>query len=118
MPTPDSSRANISTRGQVQAANAVMIGRIIVVGTGSQKVIVRAIGPSLGDASVTGALQDPTLELHDNNGVLVASDDNWRETQEAEIIATGVPPASELESAVVATLPASPSGLAYTAIVG
>jgi hypothetical protein len=78
---------------------------------------VRAIGPSLGSASVAGALQDPTLELHDSDGALLASDDNWRDAHEAEILATGVAPKSDLESAIVATLPASPGGLGYTAIV-
>ena len=116
-PTPDSKLANISTRGQVQTGNDVMIGGIIVVGTGPQKVLVRAIGPSLGGAGVTGALQDPTLELRDSDGLLLAFDDNWRDTQATEILATGVPPTSDLESAIVATLPASPSGMDYTAIV-
>jgi hypothetical protein len=109
--------ANISTRGKVETGDDVLIGGIIVVGSDPQKVIVRAIGPSLGDAGVVGALQDPTLELHNSNGILIASNDNWRDTQEAEIIATGVPPTSDLESAVVATLQASPSGNGYTAIV-
>ena len=116
-PAANSKLANISTRGQVQTGNDVMIGGVIVVGTEAQKVIVRAIGPSLGTAGVTGALQDPTLELHNSDGTLIASNDNWRDTQEAEIIATGVPPTNNLESAIVATLPASPSGLGYTAIV-
>ena len=116
-PAADSKLANISTRGQVQTGNDVMIGGIIVTGNGTQKVIVRAIGPSLGGNSVTGALQDPTLELRDGNGLLLISNDNWRDTQEAEIMATGVPPANDLESAVIATLPASPTGLGYTAIV-
>jgi hypothetical protein len=116
-PGADSKLANISTRGQVQTGNDVMIGGIIVTGNGSQKVIVRAIGPSLGGDAVTGALQDPTMELRDGNGLLLASNDNWREANEAEIIATGVAPASDFESAIIATLPASPSGLGYTAIV-
>ncbi len=55
--------------------------------------------------------------MHDSDGTLIASNDNWRDTQEAEIIATGVPPTDNLESAIVATLPTSPSGLGYTAIV-
>ena len=80
-------------------------------------MIVRAIGPSLGNAGVTGALQDPTLELHDSNGALIASNDNWRDTQEAEILTTGLQPTNDLESAIVATLPSSPSGIGYTAIV-
>jgi hypothetical protein len=113
----DSRLANISTRGQVETGNDVMIGGIIVVGTGPQKVIVRAIGPSLGGAGVSGALPDPILELHDSDGTLLASNDNWRDMQEAEINASTVPPTSDLESAIVATLPASPSGLGYTAIV-
>ncbi len=113
----DSKLANISTRGQVGTGNDVLIGGVIVVGSDPQKVIVRAIGPSLGKAGLTGALQDPTLELHDGDGTLIASDDNWRETQETEIVATGIPPANNLESAIVATLPASPSGIGYTAIV-
>ena len=116
-PAADSKLANISTRGQVQTGNDVMIGGIIVVGTGPQRVIVRAIGPSLGGAGVAGALQDPTLELHNSDGTLLASNDNWRDTQEAEIIASTVPPTNNLESAIVATLLPSPSGLGYTAIV-
>ena len=66
---------------------------------------------------MTGALSDPTLELHDSNGAIIASNDNWRDTQEDDIIASTVPPNNDLESAIVATLPASPSGVGYTAIV-
>ena len=66
---------------------------------------------------MTGALQDPTLELHDSNGALIASNDNWRDTQEAEILTTGLQPTNDLESAIAATLPSSPSGIGYTAIV-
>jgi hypothetical protein len=81
-----------------------------VLGSDAQDIIVRAIGPSL---PVAGKLADPTLELHDANGVLFASNDDWRETQEEEIIATMIPPANDAESAIVKTLlPA-----AYTAIV-
>jgi len=104
--------ANISTRGFVQAGDNVMIGGFIVLNTGvPTSVIVRAIGPSL--AGVPNALADPTLELHDPNGALVASNDNWKDTQEAEIIATTVPPTNDKESAIVQTLNTG----AYTAIV-
>jgi len=65
----------------------VLIGGLIVLGQDPLRVIVRAIGPSLPGP---GALANPTLELHDGNGALVASNDNWRSDQEAEIIATGV----------------------------
>ena len=115
--TADSKLANISTRGQVLTDDDVMIGGVIVVGAAPQRVIVRVIGPSLGNVGVTGALQDPALELHDDNGTVIASDDNWRDTQEAEISATGLQPTNDLESAIVATLPSSPSGIGYTAIV-
>ncbi len=113
----DARLANISTRGRVQAGDDVLIGGLIVLGTDAQKVIVRAIGPSLSEVGVEDALQDPTLELRDRDGTLLASNDDWRETQEPEINASGVPPAMDLESAIVATLPASPGGLGYTAIV-
>lgn len=113
--TVDSQLANISTRGFVQTADNVMIGGIILVGNAPRRVIVRAIGPSLSSNGmpVSGRLADPTLELRDGAGTLVASNDNWRTTQEAEIIATTVPPTNDLESAIVATLPAAP----HTAIV-
>ena len=83
-----------------------------MLGETSQRVLVRAIGPSL---PVTGALSDPTLELRDGNGTLIRTNDNWRSDQEQEIAATGIPPTNDLESALVETLPAD--GAAYTAIV-
>jgi hypothetical protein len=108
--TVDSKLANISTRGFVQTGDNVMVGGLIVSGQTPLRVIVRAIGPSL---PVTGTLGDPTLELHDGNGVLIAANDNWRTDQESEIIATGIPPSNDLESAIVRDL--TPGN--YTAIV-
>ena len=108
--TVDSKLANISTRGFVQTGDNVLIGGLIVLGQNPLRVIVRAIGPSL---PAPGALIDPTLELHDGNGALIASNDNWRSDQEAEIIATGIPPTNDLESAIVRNL--MPGN--YTAIV-
>lgn len=72
-----------------------------------------SIGPSLGAAGVADPLLDPTLELHDVNGVLIASNDNWRDTQAAAIIATGIAPTDDRESAIVMSLVAGN----YTAIV-
>jgi hypothetical protein len=87
-----------------------MIGGFIVL-NGNQKVIVRAIGPSL---PVSGALQDPMLELHNSNGAVLQSNDNWKTGgQQAEIIATTVPPSNDRESAIVRTL--APGN--YTAVV-
>ena len=109
----DSKLANISTRGLVQTGDTVLIAGTIVLGQSSQKVIVRAIGPSL---SIAGKLLDPTLELRDANGGLIRANDNWRTGgQEAEIIATTVAPPNDFESALVETLPGN--GASYTAIV-
>ena len=104
----------ISTRGLVQTGANVMIAGVAVGGSGgSQKVIVRALGPTLSNFGVANALADPTLELRDINGNLIQSNDNWRSTQQAEIIATGLQPPNDAESAIVATL--APSN--YTMIV-
>ncbi len=106
--------ANISTRGFVDTGNNVMIAGFIIASStgGSGEVIVRALGPSLGSAGVLDPLADPTLELFDSNGVLLATNDNWKDTQQAEIEATGIPPKNDAEAALVATLA---PGL-YTAI--
>lgn len=111
----NSRLANISTRAQVQGSNNVLIAGVIAVGPTSQKVVIRALGPSLTAAGVANALQDPTLDLVDANGAIVRSNDNWSDTQQSEIIATGVPPASEKEAALVETLLPYPS--TYTAVV-
>ncbi|MGZ4984662.1 MAG: kelch repeat-containing protein [Chthoniobacterales bacterium] len=109
--TPDSKLANISTRGFVQSGDNVMIGGFIIQ-SGTTRVIVRAIGPELTNYGVQGALQDTTLELHDSNGT-IASNDDWRESQEQEIIATTLQPKDDREAAILMSL--SPGG--YTAIV-
>jgi acetyl esterase/lipase len=111
---PSSSRiSNISTRGEVGTGNEVMIGGFIIGGEDPTKVVIRAIGPSLIAQNVPNALANPLLELYDGNGSLLFTNDNWRTTQEEEIIATGVAPIEDSESAIVATL--TPGG--YTAMV-
>jgi hypothetical protein len=121
-PAANSQLANISTRGFVDTGDNVMIGGLIVGGGsmgGNARVLVRAIGPSLSNSGVQGALQDPTLELHDGNGATTATNDNWKineqtqQSQEAEVRATMIPPSNDLESAIVTTLSPGP----YTAIV-
>jgi hypothetical protein len=104
--------SNISTRGFVQTGNDVMIAGVIVQFHDKQ-VIVRALGPTLTGFGVPNALADPTLELHDANGALLASNNNWKDTQQNAIAATGLAPPNDLESAIVGTL--SPGN--YTAIV-
>ena len=105
--------ANLATRGNVQTDANVLIGGVIVSGSASQRIVVRAIGPTLSNGGVQSPLQDPTLELFDANGTSIATNDNWRSDQEAEIAATGLAPADEREAAIVRDLtPAE-----YTAIV-
>jgi hypothetical protein len=115
----DSQLANISTRGFVDTGDKVMIGGFIVgpsqLGTGTvvSTVVVRAIGPSLGELGVANPLQDPTLELHDENGLIIAFDDDWKDSQEAEIEAAQLAPTNERESALEQFVISG----AYTAIV-
>ena len=112
----DSRLANISTRGHVQSADNVMIGGFIPGGgSASLRILLRAIGPSLTQFGIANPLPDPTLELRDENGALVASNDNWREdpSQEALINQTGLPPGNNAESAIVLTIPPA----RHTAIV-
>jgi hypothetical protein len=114
----NSQLANISTRGFIDKGDNVMIGGVIAGPDrgGSTKVLLRAIGPSLG---ISGQLADPTLELHNASGTTIATNDNWKiddktgASQQAEIEATKVPPKSDLESALVETI--APGN--YTAIV-
>ncbi len=109
----DSKLANISTRGLVQTGDNVMIAGMIIVGSTPQKVIIRAIGPSL---QLAGKLADPTLELRNANGGLIDANDNWGDSPNKQaIVDSTIPPSNALESAIVATLPANNSN--YTAIV-
>jgi hypothetical protein len=109
----DSQLANISTRGLVETGDNVMIAGTIIVGSTPQKVIIRAIGPSL---SLGGKLADPTLELRDANGALIDANDNWGDSPNKQaIIDSTIPPTNGLESAIVATLPAGNAN--FTAIV-
>jgi len=109
----NSTLANTSTRGFVETDDNVLIAGFIV-GTGaSDTIVVRAIGPSLADSGVANPLQDPTLDLYDVNGVLLMSDDNWRDSQETLIQSTGLTPTNDAESAIIKSL--APG--AYTAVV-
>jgi len=105
--------ANISTRSRVDVGDNVMIGGFIVGGTTGAPIIVRAIGPSLLANGVADALLDPSLEIYNSNGSLLASNDKWRADQEAEIIASTIPLTDDREAAIVATL--APG--AYSAVI-
>ena len=104
---------NLATRGQVQTGERVLIGGLIISGSATQRIVLRAIGPTLANSNVPGPLQDPTLELVDGNGTRIAFNDNWRTDQEAEITATGLAPNDDRESVIVRDL--APAD--YTAIV-
>lgn len=82
-------------------------------GSGLSEIVLRALGPSLGQAGVSGVLADPTLDLRDANGTLLAANDNWADTQEAEIEASGLALADAREAAIRQVLPAGN----YTATV-
>jgi len=99
-----------------------MIGGFIVQGTERKRVIIRAIGPELTQHGVPNAMSNPTLELHNVRGALIASNDNWQTTiiggiitsdQRGDIRASGHAPRDGRESAIIAELP--PGN--YTAIV-
>jgi hypothetical protein len=96
----------------VQNGENVMIGGFIISGNKSKKVMVRALGPSLAQAGVSGAMADPVLELHDSKGRLIRSNDNWA-TSYQEVMSTQIPPSNSHEAAIVATL--APGN--YTAVL-
>jgi hypothetical protein len=104
---------NLSTRMRVETGDGVGIGGFIITGNAPKHVLIRAIGPSLVQLGIPNLLADPVLELHGPGAFATIINDNWRDTQEAEIIATGIAPTNDLEAAIDVTL--NPG--IYTAIV-
>ena len=113
---------NISTRAFVQTGDNVVIGGFFVQGLQPKRLIIRALGPELIQYGIPNALVNPTLELHDSTGALIASNNNWVTTiiggiitasQVHEIQASGYAPTDRYESAIIADLPVGN----YTAIV-
>src|SRR5438132_550397 len=94
---------NISTRMKVLTGDSVLIGGFIIGGSGNKEVLLRAMGPTLTQFGVTGVLADPTMELHNGAGTLIASNNNWKDTQQAAISATGKAPPDDKESAILHT---------------
>jgi hypothetical protein len=94
---------NVSTRGFVQDGERVLIGGIIVGGTGNKSVVVRGLGPSLADSRIAGPLVNPMLEVY-QGGTRIAQNDDWRSTQESEIQATGLAPTRDAEAAILLSL--------------
>lgn len=105
---------NISARGEVLGLDDAMIAGFIVGGPQSKNVVVRAIGPSLSSSGINGALPDPTLELRDASGGLIASNNDWQTDPQASLVqSAGLAPTRTQEAALHRNLPAG----AYTAIV-
>jgi acid phosphatase len=94
---------NLSTRGQVQTGDNVMIGGVIIGGPDYARVIFRGLGPSISINGVPlpGRLADPTLELHDENGAPLAFDDDWKDSQRTEIEQSGLAPSDDHEAAII-----------------
>ncbi len=111
-PAPTAHLQNISGRLLIQTGNNVGIAGFVVGGTEAKKVLIRGLGPTLAQFNVTGVMQNPTLELHDGRGSLITTNDNWKDTQQAEITATQLAPPADVEAAILATLQPG----AYTAI--
>jgi hypothetical protein len=120
--TSQTSLGNISTRSFVQTGEHLMIGGFIVQGSGTKRVIIRAIGPELTQYGITNALDNPRLELHNGSGALIANNDDWQTTilggiitgnQVSDIQNSGHAPSAASESAIIADL--QPGN--YTAIV-
>jgi hypothetical protein len=115
-PTPNPGPAqalNLATRLLVQGGDSVGIGGFIITGTDPKEVLIRGIGPSLTGFGVPNALADPTLELNGPAPFTPIFNNNWKDTQQAAIKATGIPPTNDLESAILVTLDPG----AYTAIL-
>jgi uncharacterized delta-60 repeat protein len=114
-PNVNAQPTNLSARAFVGTGNDVLIGGTIIGGTAGslQRVLVRALGPSLASAGVATPLANPTLSLRDANGNVIANNDNWKDSQQADIAETGKAPSNDHESAILALL--APGN--YTAIV-
>jgi hypothetical protein len=109
---PPAQLLNISSRAFVSRSDddpfsdrAVLIGGFIISGTTEPKeVVLRGLGPSLAQFGLGAVLADPVLELHSANGALLVSNDNWKDSQQNEITASGLAPADDREAALRVTL--------------
>jgi hypothetical protein len=114
-PSANAQPTNLSARAFVGTGNDVLIGGTIIRGNGTSllRVLARALGPSLASAGVMTPLANPTFSLRDANGNVIASNDNWKNSQQAAIAATVKAPPNDNESAILGLL--APGN--YTAIV-
>jgi hypothetical protein len=109
----DPDLGNLSGRADVETGDSILIGGLIVRAA-SKQVLFRALGPELANSGIAGVLSDPVMELHDSNGALLVSNDNWRDASNSTAIeATGLAPTDDRESAILTT----PAPGNYTALV-
>jgi hypothetical protein len=112
----NSKLANLSTRAFVDTGDNIVIAGFVLGGSNvNDRAVVRGIGPSLTALGISNALADPTLELRNSNGALLASNNDWQDNaaQAAELTAAGLAPTNPLESGIAITLPPGP----YTALL-
>jgi hypothetical protein len=102
--SPAAQSLNLSSRLRVETGDKLMIAGFIVTGNAPKKVVIRGMGPLLGSFGISDFLQDPFLELRSANNTLVQSNDNWKDTQQAEIQNSGLAPGDDREAVIVATL--------------
>ena len=113
-PAPPAQLLNISARLKVLTGDNVLIGGFVITGSDNKQVLLRALGPALGHFGVSGVLADPTLELHDGSGAVIASNDNWTTAANKQaIIDSGLAPPNALEPAILRSLPPG----SYTVVV-
>ena len=110
--------SNISTRANFPNGDEVLIGGFIIGSGPAKRLVVRAVGPSLVGAGIPNALTDPSLELHDGAGALLAQNNNWKDDANQKLLNDfGLAPSSDLEAALITTVPARTESSAYTAVM-
>ena len=113
-PTVGPQALNLSMRGTVSSGDNALIGGFIVSGTDPKVIVIRALGPSLGNLGLSGVLPDPVLTVHDSSGAVIAINDDWQtDIGAAFMVANGLAPTNPSESATLQIL--APG--AYTAVV-
>lgn len=104
----------LSTRMEIGTGDNALFGGFIMRGAASKRLMIRGIGPSTG---LPGALENPVLELRDNNGI-IATNDNWGDAPNAQdMIDAHVAPTQPNESGILITVPSNTTNAFYTAIV-
>lgn len=80
---------NVSARNRVGTGDNILIAGFNISGTGSKPLLIRAVGPKLGDFGVTGFLVDPILEVYSGAGVKITENNDWSPALAATFNAVG-----------------------------